>query len=265
MEKYNHNFKKKFGQNFLRDVSIVQKIVELSDIKSSSLVIEVGPGGAILTRELAKVADNVLAYEVDTDLKSTLQEKLKDYSNVEIKFQDFLTSDILEDIKKYEYKHIYFVSNVPYYITTPIIMKLISSNICFDNIVMMVQHEVATRFSTLPGNKNYGSITVFLNYYYDIKSLMFVPREEFVPVPNVDSEVISLIPKKELLYLKDFSVFEKLIKDSFQFKRKNLKNNLAGYPLDVIERILNKYNLSLSSRAEEVSVLVFVKIANEIC
>ena len=94
---------------------------------------------------------------------------------------------------------------------------------------------------------------------------MFVPREEFVPVPNVDSEVISLIPKKELLYLKDFSVFEKLIKDSFQFKRKNLKNNLAGYPLDVIERILNKYNLSLSSRAEEVSVLVFVKIANEIC
>lgn len=265
MEKYNHKFKKKFGQNFLKDVSIVQRIVELANIKDSSLVIEVGPGGAILTKELANVATHVLAYEVDRDLEITLNEKLKNYSNVEIKFEDFLTSNILDDIKSYEVEHIYFVSNVPYYITTPIIMKLINSGISFDNIVMMVQQEVAARFSTLPGNKNYGSITVLLNYYFDIKSLLFVPREEFIPIPNVDSEVISLIPKKELLYVKNFSVFEKLIRDSFQFKRKNLRNNLKEYPLDIIEKVLVKYQLSLSSRAEEVAVYIFVEIANQIC
>lgn len=264
MQKYNNKFKKKFGQNFLRDTSIVERIVGEANVLDDSLVIEVGPGGAILTRELAKVSKRVIAYEIDRDLEEQLNDKLRNFDNVDIIYKDFLDCDILDDIKHYDYKHIYFISNVPYYITTPIILKLVNSGIKFDNIVMMVQKEVADRFSTKPGSKEYGSITVFLNYYYDVKSLFFVPREEFIPIPNVDSEVISFVPKNELLFVKDFVVFEKLIKDSFKFKRKNLKNNLTGYPLNVIEQLLNKYNFSLSTRAEELSVEIFVEIANAI-
>jgi len=264
MQKYTNKFKKKFGQNFLRDTSIVQKIVREANILEDSLVIEVGPGGAILTKELAKVSKYVIAYEIDKDLEEQLNNKLRDCDNVDVIYNDFLECDIIKDIKKYDYKHIYFISNVPYYITTPIILKLVNSGIKFDNIVMMVQKEVADRFSTNPGSKEYGSITVFLNYYYDVKSLFFVPRDEFIPVPNVDSEVISFIPKRELLNVKNFVVFEKLIKDSFKFKRKNLKNNLTGYHLDIIEEILKKHNFSLSTRAEELSVEIFVEIANAI-
>lgn len=264
MSVYNHNFKKKFGQNFLKDDSIVKKIVNCALIKENSLVIEVGPGGAILTRQLARSATNVIAYEIDYDLADLLKSRLDSYNNVDIKFCDFLSTNISDDIKEYNYDHIYFISNVPYYITTPIIMKLIESNIEFDNIILMVQHEVAERFSSLPGNKSYGSVTVFLNYYFDIKSLFFVSRDEFEPVPNVDSEVISLVPKKNKLYLKDIVLFEKLIKDSFQFKRKNIKNNLKGYPLDDIENILVSHGLSLSSRAEDIDVSIFVEIANKI-
>ena len=264
MEKYNVKFKKKFGQNFLKDNSIVERLVNDVNILPNSLVIEVGPGGAILTKQLSNVAKNVLAYEIDYDLKDELKKKLINNQNVDIVFSDFLTRDIVNDVKRYEYNHIYFVSNVPYYITTPIVMKLIDSKIKFDNIVMMVQKEVADRFSSSICSKNYGSITVFLNYYFDIKSLLFVSRQEFIPVPNVDSEIISLKRKEKLLAVKKFDVFEKLVKDSFQFKRKNIKNNLKNYNLEIIDKILSENNLSLSSRAEEISVEIFVKIANAI-
>lgn len=264
MEKYNHKFKKKFGQNFLKDNSIVKKIVGFANIEDDSLVIEVGVGGAILTKELALVADNVLAYEIDCDLKGELDKKLKEFNNVKVLFKDFLSSDITLDISDYNYKHIYFVSNVPYYITTPIIIKLLNSGIKFDSIVMMVQKEVALRFSAVPGSSLYGSISAYLSYYYDINSLLFVSRKEFIPEPNVDSEVISFVPKKSLLSVKNINVLEKLIRDSFKFKRKNLRNNLKGYPLDKIENVLKKYDFNLSSRAEMLSIDIFVDIANEI-
>lgn len=264
MEKYDVKFKKKFGQNFLKDINIVKKIVRTAGIEGKSLVIEVGPGGGIMTRELSFEADNVLAYEIDEDLKEEHEKRLGDRDNVEILFQDFLESNISEDVKKYEYDNLYFVSNVPYYITTPIILKLINSGLFFNKIVMMVQKEVGDRFSTKCGNKEYGSITVLLNYFYNIKKEFLVSRKQFVPEPNVDSVIISFEEKKEKLPLKDFNLFEKLVRDSFQYKRKNLRNNLKGYDLVKVEEVLKKYNHDLTVRAEALPFEVFVEIANEL-
>jgi len=262
MEKYDVKFKKKFGQNFLKDNRIVKRIVGITGITSNDLVIEVGPGGAILTKELAIQAKNVLCYEIDRDLIDELSKKLEDYSNVDILFQDFLNSDLLNDIDDYSYESLYFVSNVPYYITTPIILKLLQSNLSFKKIVMMVQKEVGDRFSTLPGSREYGSITVLLNYFYDVKKEFSVSRKEFIPEPNVDSVVVSFQEKEDKLPLKDFSYFEQILHDSFQFKRKTLRNNLKKYDLKKIEEVLKKYDYDLNVRAEMLSVEVFVDLAN---
>ena len=264
MEKYNVHFKKKFGQNFLRDTNIVKKIVNTSGIDENSLVIEVGPGGAIMTRELASRAKNVLAYEIDTDLENELAMKLSSFQNVEVLFRDFLKTDIKADVEKYDYDKLLFVSNVPYYITTPIIMKLIKSGLHFNKIVMMVQKEVGNRFSTNPGNREYGSITVLLNYFYNVKKEFFVSKKEFIPVPKVDSVVISFTEKDNKLTLKNFDFFEQILRDSFQYKRKNIRNNLKKYDLNVVEEVLKKHNLNLNSRAETFGLEVFVDIANEL-
>ena len=264
MEKYTVNFKKRYGQNFLKDVNIVNKIVRCADIMNDSLVIEVGPGGAIMTRELSKVATNVLAYEIDNELKDELSKRLINCENVNVLFQDFLESNLIKDIENYNFSNLYFVSNVPYYITTPILMKLIDSKLKFKKIVMMVQKEVGDRFSTLPGSKEYGSITVLLNYFFDVKKEFFVSRKQFVPEPNVDSVIISLKEKENKQELKNFDVFQKLVRDSFQFKRKTLRNNLKGYNLLTVEEVLKRFGYDLSVRAEKLSVEIFVEIANAI-
>lgn len=264
MEKYDVKFKKKFGQNFLKDINVVKKIVRSAEIDGKSLVIEVGPGGGIMTRELSMIADNVLAYEIDEELKEEHDKRLGDRDNITILFQDFLESDIVKDVEKYDYDKLYFVSNVPYYITTPIILKLIDSGLRFEKIVMMVQKEVGDRFSTKSGNKEYESITVLLNYFYNIKKEFFVSRKQFVPEPNVDSVIISFSEKSDKLSLNDFKFFEKLVRDSFQYKRKTLRNNLKGYDLDKVSRVLEKHGKDLNVRAEALDVEVFVEIANEL-
>ena len=263
MEKYDVQFKKKFGQNFLKNPGIVRRIVEVANIADSSLVIEVGPGGGIMTGELAKCASFVLAYEIDHDLEEEQKRHLSNYSNIEIRYCDFLKQDIFSDIQKFPYDHYYFVSNIPYNITSPIVLKLLFSNISFDSIVLMVQKEVGNRFAALPGSKEYGSITVLLQYFYHVKKNFVVSKNEFVPVPKVDSVVVSFIPRKDdLLSVKNFSFFEKLVRDSFQFKRKTLKNNLKKYNLDIISDVLSHYSYDLSVRAEDLSVEIFVDIAN---
>jgi len=262
MEKYDVKFKKKFGQNFLKDINIVKRIVDVSGIDSNSLVIEVGPGGGVMTRELASRAKNVLAYEIDTDLEDELFKRLEGFDNVDVLFQDFLTSDLVNDVANYEYDKLYFVSNVPYYITTPILLKIIESGLNFNKIVIMVQKEVGDRFTTLPGNREYGSITVLLNYFYDVKKEFFVSRKQFVPEPNVDSLIVSFSEKKDKLELNDFKFFERILRDSFQFKRKTLKNNLKNYDLKKVEEVLKEYDYDLTVRAENLSVEIFVKISN---
>ena len=265
MERYNVDFKKKFGQNFLKNISVVKRIVDVANIKEKSLVVEVGPGGAIMTRELAKRADNVLAYEIDEDLKDELYSRLEGLNNVEVLFKDFLTSDLCGDASKYDYENLYFVSNVPYYITTPIILKLIDSKLKFKRIVMMVQKEVGDRFTTGPGNKSYGSISVLLQYYFDARKEFLVSRNEFVPVPNVDSVIISFKEKENKYELLDSQFFEKLVRDSFQQKRKTIKNNLVCYDLEKVNMVLQRSGYDLSVRAEALPVNVFVDLANELC
>lgn len=262
MEHYDVKFKKKFGQNFLKRRAVVERIVSTCSLTKDDLVIEVGPGGAILTQELAKKAGAVLAYEIDTDLKDELSTKLADFSNVSVLFQDFLESNIKEDISNFSFSNLYFISNVPYYITTPIIMKIIDSNLNFKKICMMVQKEVGVRFSAQPGSREYGSISVFLAYFYDIRKEFLVSRKEFVPEPNVDSVVISFTKKNKLLELKNKELFFKLVRDSFQFKRKNIRNNLKKYNLDVIASVLSDFDFDLSVRAEQLSVEIFVALAN---
>ncbi len=262
MEKYDVNFKKKYGQNFLKRKAVVERIADVCAITKNDLVIEVGPGGAILTRELARRAGNVLAYEIDIDLEPELNRKLGDFSNVTILFQDFLESNITKDIANFSYENIYFVSNVPYYITTPIVMKLIDSKINFKKICMMVQKEVGLRFTAVPGSKVYGSISVFLNYFYRVKKEFLVSRKEFVPVPNVDSVIISFESREELLPLTDEKLFFQIVRDSFQFKRKNIRNNLKKYNLDVVASVLEKYGYNLSVRAEQLPLEIFIELAN---
>ena len=260
MEKIKHNFKKKYGQNFINDFSIIEQIVSTVSVDKNDLVIEIGPGAGILTKELLKKT-RVLAYEIDTDLKKILQPELKN-EDLNIIWEDFMQRNVMEDIKEFNYENLYLVANLPYYITTPIIQKLISEALPLKNIIIMVQKEVADRFCASPGNKEYGSITTFLNYYFDICKEFDVTKEKFFPQPKVDSAVISLKPRKEKLFVKNEQELFKLIRDSFQFKRKNLRNNLKSYNLDKIEQVLGKYNLDLNVRAESISIDLFCEISN---
>ena len=256
------NFKKKFGQNFLKDEKIIERIATCADIKEKSLVIEVGPGKGVLTKYLAKYADHVLCYEIDLELKDYLDQIVVNNTNVEVEYCDFLQSDLLKKLEQYSYEYLYFVSNVPYYITTPIIMKLMNLSLSFTNIVMMVQKEVGERFSSLPGCREYGSISVYLNYFYQVEKVFDVGREYFTPVPNVDSVVVSFIPRKERLFVKDQAFFFRIVRDSFQFKRKTLRNNLKDYDLNLVSLVLSKFGYDLTVRAENLSVEVFVELSN---
>ena len=258
------NFKKKFGQNFLKDISIVERIADVANISKNDLVIEVGPGKGILTEQLALRSKKVLAYEIDKDLEKDLRQLQSQYDNLDIIFDDFKNRNISEDIKEYSYDNIYFVSNVPYYITTPILMKLMEEDIDFKKIVMMIQKEVGDRFSAQPNTKAYGSITVYLNYFYDVKKEFNVGRDQFIPVPNVDSVVVSFTKKNEMPELKDKDFFFKLVRDSFQFKRKNIKNNLFKYDLEKIEDVLKEHGYSLTTRAEQLPLEIYVLLANEL-
>ena len=257
------NFKKSFGQNFINDKNIIYKIIECSNIKENSLVIEIGPGSGNLTKELSKVSKNVLAYERDDRLEDILDEKLVGCDNVTIIFQDFLQCDIENDIKEYSYEHLYLTANIPYYITTPIVEKIIKSKLNFENITLMMQKEVGERFSARPGSKSYGSITVFLNYYFDIKKQFEVSRNLFTPRPNVDSVVITLT-MKDSRRANNEELFFKVVRSAFQYKRKNIKNNLKNYDLKVIEEVLKRYNYDLTVRAEQLKLEAFIDIADEL-
>lgn len=264
MNTKNFNFKKKYGQNFLRDNSIPRKIVDVSKIPDNTLVIEIGPGAGALTKELAKVAKQVLCYEIDESLEDILDQALLEYTNVSVIYDDFLKRNVLEDLNNYDYEHLYVIANLPYYVTTPIITQLVTSNLEIEKIVVMVQKEVADRFCAKPASREYGSITVFLNYYFDLKKEFLVSKNCFVPKPNIDSMIISLTRKKKLLPLKDSTLFFNLIRDSFRFKRKTLRNNLKGYDLKKIEQTLKNYHFDLSVRAEELPLEVFVDISNNL-
>lgn len=255
------SFKKKFGQNFLKDENILNKIVDESEVDEKTLVLEIGVGAGVLTKKLASKCAGVIGYEIDKTLEKIISTNLKEHQNISIIYDDFLNRDIEKDLSSYTYDKLYVVANLPYYITTPIITKIIESKLKAERIVIMIQKEVADRFSAKPGTKDYNSLTIFINYYYDVKKLFQVSRTAFMPAPNVDSTVLALNyhPKYNII---NESIFFKLVRDSFQHKRKTLKNNLNGYPLDKVEEILKKYNMNLTTRAEQISIEIFVEIAN---
>ena len=226
MEKYNFNLKKMFGQNFIIDENIISNIIAKSQIDKDTFVIEIGPGAGSLTYALSKSAKNVLCYEIDTTLKELLNDNISDCDNVEIIFKDFLKANVFEDIKKYDYKKLYVVANLPYYITTPIIIKFIEDEIPVDKLVVMVQKEVGDRFKATPNTRNYNSLSIYLNYYFDVKKILDVSKNVFIPKPNVDSIVVEFSKKENLYELNDKKVFFKLVRDSFAQKRKTLRNNL---------------------------------------
>ena len=260
MERF--NYKKKYGQNFITDKNLINKIVNLVPITKNDLVIEVGPGSGALTLDLVNRAKNVIIYEIDFDLEEIINNKLNDYDNYKLIINDFLDVDIKKDIDDYQFDNLIFVSNLPYYVTTPIIKKFIDDGILCDYMVVMVQDEVADRLSAVVGSKDYGSLTVYLNAFYDIKKELKVNRKLFFPIPNVDSAVV-VMKKKGIIKINNYEYFKKFVRDCFRFKRKNLRNNLKGYDIDIIESLLSKYNLSLSNRAEEIDYDIFIDIANK--
>ena len=258
----NFEFKKSLGQNFIKDDNIIDKIVKYSEIDKDTLVIEIGPGAGSLSKRMVPLCGYAILYEIDDRLRETLNNILDGNDNYEIIFGDFLVQDINNIRSKYKYNKVFVVANLPYYITTPIITKLMNE-LYPDKIVIMIQEEVADRLSANSGTREYGMISVLLGSRYAIKKLFKVSRNCFIPKPNVDSAVIAMT-KNDSLGDIDYVKFEKLLKDSFQYKRKNLRNNLKGYNLTVIDDILSKYGLNLNCRAEDIPVDVFIEIAKVI-
>ena len=261
---YNFDFKKTLGQNFLKDDNIVNKIVNATEYKKNNLVIEIGPGAGALTKKLLPKVDKAILYEIDTRLERILNKELAEYDNYTIIFDDFLNRNVNDDLSNYCFDNLYIVANLPYYITTPIISKIIEEKKPACEIVIMIQKEVADRLCALVGTKEYGQLTVFLNYFYDIKRVTNVSKNSFVPKPKVDSAVIKMVKKDNLEYVKDLDFFSKIVKDSFRFKRKTIKNNLCNYDMNIIESVLEKYNFNINTRSENIPYYVFVELANEL-
>lgn len=256
------NIKKKYGQNFIADENTIKKIINSVNIKNKSLIIEIGPGIGSLTHYLSKVGTNVLCYEIDRDVEPILKQNIG--NNVDIIFDDFLKRDINADIEKYDYEYLYIIANLPYYITTPIMIKIIEENLNIEKIAVMVQKEVGNRFKAKPNTKDYNSLSIYLNYFYEVKKLTDVSRNIFIPVPNVDSVVIEFNKKENRLIADNEEIFFKLVRDSFKYKRKNLRNNLKNYDQKIIENVLKKIGYDLSVRAEQLSIETFINIANEL-
>ena len=256
------HFKKSLGQNFLNDKNVINKIVESAKIDKETLVIEIGPGGGAITELLVPKAGYALLYEADSRLEEPLKKLLQHNDNYNIVIGDFLKADLVRDLARYSEMKIYVVANLPYYITTPIIMKFVEDCIMPNKFVIMVQKEVAYRLSASVGSRDYGSLTVFLNYFYNINRLFDVSRNCFTPKPNVDSSIVSMELKENRLEVLDMNLFKKLVRDSFLYKRKTIRNNLKGYNLEIVESILRKYGFDLSVRAENLELEVFVDIAN---
>ena len=260
MDKF--EFKKSLGQNFLKDNNILLKIVSSSDIDKDTLVIEIGPGAGALSKKIIPICGYAILYEIDTRLKDILNDELKENGNYEIMFGDFLNQDISGVREKYKYNKIYVVANLPYYITTAIITKLLKE-LYPEKIIIMIQEEVADRLSARCGSRDYAMITALILAKYNIRKLFKVSRNCFVPMPNVDSAVIEMT-KNDKLGVISYDKYEKLLKKAFQFKRKSIKNNLKEYDLNIVSDILDKYGYSLQSRAEELPVEVFIQICNNI-
>lgn len=269
MPNVNFTHKKKYGQNFLFNDDIPKKIVSLSDLTPEHTVIEIGPGKGILTKQIASIAKRVYAFEIDVELKEILNNVCIEYNNVNIVFNDIMKIDLAKFVaENCPEDKIAVIANLPYYITTPIIMMLLESSINIDFITIMVQKEVASRITAQPNTADYGALTASINYYAKARKLFNVPAGCFIPKPKVDSAVVKLSlyehPPVDAL---DEKLFFDILKASFQQRRKTLLNSLYSYfngkyTKDEIKEIILNAQLLETVRGEELSIQQFCIIAN---
>lgn len=269
IQKYQFAFQKRFGQNFLIDAHVLEKIVSAAGITKDDCVLEIGPGIGTMTQYLAESAGQVIAVEIDTNLLPILADTLEEYSNVKVINQDILKVDINELVKEYNNgRPIKVVANLPYYITTPIIMGLFESNVPIDNITVMVQKEVADRMQVGPGSKDYGALSLAVQYYASPYIVANVPPNCFIPRPNVGSAVIRLTRYQEPpVQVKDPKLMFKLIRASFNQRRKTLQNGLNNSPeisfsKEEITKAIESLGVSPSVRGEALSLEQFAQLAN---
>ena len=273
LERHGFTFKKSFGQNFLTDSNILQKIVDTAEIDKRVNVIEIGPGIGALTEFLAERAAEVMAFEIDERLVPILADTLADFDNVRVVNQDILKVDLSQYIREFKNPDlpIKVVANLPYYITTPILMHLIESGIPFSEFVVMMQKEVADRISAEPNTKAYGSLSIAVQYFMTAKVAFIVPRTVFVPAPNVDSAILKMVRcEQPAVDVDDEKFFFKLTKASFTHRRKTLWNNLTNYfgkSEEVKEKLtqaLEMAQLSPSVRGEALTLADFARLANSL-
>ena len=271
LERHGFTFKKSFGQNFLTDTNILQKIVDTSEVDDQVNVIEIGPGIGALTEFLAESAAQVMAFEIDHRLVPILADTLRDFDNVTVVNEDILKVDLAKYIQNFKNPDlpIKVVANLPYYITTPILMHLIESGIPFSEFVVMMQKEVADRISAKPNTKAYGSLSIAVQYYMTAKVAFIVPRTVFVPAPNVDSAILKMVRRPEpAVAVEDEKFFFKVSKASFTHRRKTLWNNLTGYfgktdeIKDKLTKALDQAGLSPSVRGEALGLEEFASLAD---
>ena len=271
LERHGFTFKKSFGQNFLTDTNILQKIVDTAEIDDQVNVIEIGPGIGALTEFLAERAAQVMAFEIDHRLVPILADTLRDFDNVTVANEDILKVDLAQHIQNFKNPDlpIKVVANLPYYITTPILMHLIESGIPFSEFVVMMQKEVADRISAKPNTKAYGSLSIAVQYYMTAKVAFIVPRTVFVPAPNVDSAILKMVRRPEpAVAVEDEKFFFKVSKASFTHRRKTLWNNLTGYfgktdeIKDKLTKALDQAGLSPSVRGEALGLEEFASLAD---
>ena len=271
LERHGFTFKKSFGQNFLTDTNILQKIVDTAEIDDQVNVIEIGPGIGALTEFLAERAAQVMAFEIDHRLVPILADTLRDFDNVTVVNEDILKVDLAQHIQNFKNPDlpIKVVANLPYYITTPILMHLIESGIPFSEFVVMMQKEVADRISAKPNTKAYGSLSIAVQYYMTAKVAFIVPRTVFVPAPNVDSAILKMVRRPEpAVAVEDEKFFFKVSKASFTHRRKTLWNNLTGHfgktdeIKDKLTKALDQAGLSPSVRGEALGLEEFASLAD---
>ncbi len=270
LEKYNFTFKKSLGQNFLIDLNILNNIVNEAGITEQSGAIEIGPGIGALTEQLAKKAEKVIAFEIDQRLLPVLADTLQPYSNVKIIHSDVLKADvkkvILEEFRADQ--EIMVVANLPYYVTTPILMKLLEEKLPIKQIVVMIQKEVADRIAAKPNSKEYGSLSIAAQYYAEAKTALIVPKTVFIPQPNVDSAVLRLtLREKPAVTVMDESFFFRVVKSSFAQRRKTILNNLVHNLLndkEKIEQALTRAGIDPKRRGESLTIEEFATLSNEL-
>jgi 16S rRNA (adenine1518-N6/adenine1519-N6)-dimethyltransferase len=271
LEKYGFSFKKSLGQNFLIDTNILRKIVDFAELADETGAIEIGPGIGALTEQLARRAKKVVAFEIDQRLLPILADTLSPYGNVRIIHQDVLKADIHRVIAEEftDVNDIMVVANLPYYVTTPIIMKLLTDRLPIRGIVVMLQREVADRISAKPGTKDYGSLSIAVQYYTEAETVMTVPRTVFIPQPNVDSAVIRLKKRQQPpVEVEDESFFFQVVRASFAQRRKTILNNLVhnlpnGKAMkEQIERVLTETDIDPRRRGETLTMKEFAALSN---